>query len=167
MACQDLPATADLAHDCRIDVLDLLKVVFIAVAPPVILLLGAVVAVDAARELNNTIAKIKEPIDKIDKAVIAEFKERLQRFLWIWPLIPALQLCVAAFAHVVPVRSEGAEGVAVLAYIAGFVASLVAYTLYEPYFALFTEFWRRLTEFTYLGSVVLIYYNAFIRLVYK
>jgi hypothetical protein len=165
MANQDLPAPADLVHDYCNDVLDLLKVVFIAVAPPVIMFLGAVVAVDAARELNDTIAKIKEPIDK---ATIEEFKEKLRRFLWIWPLIPALQLCIAVFAHIAgSVSSERAGSVAVLAYIAGFFASLIAYTLYEPYFALFTEFWRRLTELTYLGSVALTYFNAFKRLVYK
>ena len=182
MTNQNLPDTAEPAfsavrsavHDYsafarreaeRSGVLDLLKVVLIAVAPPIIMFLGAVAAVDATHELADTVAKIEEPIDE---AVRKELMGKLLRFLWIWPLIPALQLCVAAFAHIAgSVRSERAEGVAALAYIAGFSASLAAYTLYEPYFALFTEFWRRLTEFTYLGSVLVIYLNAYRRLAYK
>jgi hypothetical protein len=165
MANQNFPATADLADGRRRYVLDLLKVISIAATPPIIMFLGAIVAVDAARELNNTIAEINEPIDE---AVAAELKEKLQRFLWIWPLIPALQLCIVAFAHVAgSINNERLEDVAALAYIAGLFSSLAACTLYEPYFALFTEPWRRVTMFTYLGSVGVVYFYASRRLIYK
>jgi len=147
------------------DVSDFRKVVFIAIAPPIIMLLGAVVAVNIAHEYNNIIAKIEQGL--INKAIREEFMEKLRWLLWIWPLIPGLQLGVAAFAHIAgSVRSECAESIAVWAYMAGFLVSLAAYMLYEPYFALFTEFWRRITEFTYLGSIILVYHNAYRRLVY-
>jgi hypothetical protein len=161
MADQNFPAT----DSRRKYVLDLLKIIFIAATPPIIMFLGAVVAVDAARELNETIAKIKEPIDK---AMTEEFKEKLHRPLFIWSLIPALQLCVAAFAHVAgSIHNERLEDAAALAYIAGLFSSLIACTLYEPFFALFTEPWRRLTMFAYIGSAEVVYVYAIRRLLYK
>ncbi|MFZ8812043.1 MAG: hypothetical protein ACO2PN_28570 [Pyrobaculum sp.] len=145
---------------------DLLKVVFIAAAPPIIMLLGAIAAVNVAHEYTNIIAKIEH--GPVDEAVREEFKEKLLRLLWIWPLIPGLQLGIAAFALVAgSLHNERAESVAVWAYMAGLFASLAAYTLYEPFFALFIEFWKPLTEFTYLGSVLVTYHSAYLRLIYK
>ncbi len=134
---------------------DVVKVLFVATTPATVVCLGAVVAVNAAHELVAAYELVTTPRELVDK---------LMRFLVIWPLIPGLLLSVAAFALIKPVRSKRARSIAERAYAVGLFVSLVAYTFYGPYFALFKDFWKQLTECTYFMSILVTYLTAYRRL---
>jgi len=134
------------------DVVDLLKVVFVAVASPAVLFGGAVVWQRVADELFRA-------------TTLADALEKLMLFIFMWLAIPLLQGVVASFVmRFSPIRSRLAMRLAPWLLVASFVASLIAFTAYAPLFSLFKEGWRELTEFVYFISMITTYLIALGRL---
>jgi len=124
---------------------DILQLVFVAVAPVLITVFGAIYVTDAAEATIHA----KTPDEALDK------------FIWfavIWLLIPALQYAMAGIAARINIQSEEAKSLAPWILGAGLIASLVSTTLYSHFFSLLTEgFWREVTRFHYIAPIFLTY----------
>ncbi len=133
--------------------LDIAKVVSVAAVPPLMIVLGATAGVYTVNELLNAATR-KELIEKLILAYI------------VWLLTPIAKMAFASFVMKMDICDEKARRVALWLYAVGFAVSLALFfTLYPPYFAMFTEGWRELTEFVYLGSTVSTYLIAISRLI--
>jgi hypothetical protein len=130
---------------------DILQLVFIATAPVLITIFGAMYATAAA----EAAIQAKTP------------EEALSKFTWfviIWLLIPVLKYAVASIAMRISMQSEVAKRLAPWILGVGFVASLVSIQLYNHFFSLLTEgFWREVTRFHYTAPIFLTYGIALLR----
>jgi len=128
----------------EVDTSDVLLLIFVAFAPPLISFLGALVVTNAAEEVMHATTP----------------QELIERFLWfvfIWLLIPILQLAVASAAARISIHSALARGLAPWVLVAGFTASLISIMFYDHFFSMLTEGWREMTQFTYIVPMFLTY----------
>ena len=139
-------AVKQTTTDC-VDVLDILKLVFVAFAPPITSFLGAVVVTNAAEEAIHATT----PQELLDKLIW---------FVIIWLLIPGLQITVASFAMRFNIYSRLARRLAPWLLGVGFVASLISITSYAHFLSLLNEEWRGITQFTYFIPMLLTYMMA-------
>ena len=128
----------------EVDTSDVLLLIFVAFAPPLISFLGAPIVTNAAEEVMRATTP----------------QELIERFLWfvfIWLLIPFLQLAVTSAAARISIHSPLARGLAPWVLAAGFTASLISITFYSHFFAMLAEGWREMTQLTYIVPMFLTY----------
>jgi len=133
--------------------LDVLLLVFVAFAPPLISFFGAAAVTNAAEEVMNATTR-------------QELIEKLIWFVIIWLLIPVLQLAVTSIATRISIYSGLARGLAPWILAAGFIASLVSIMLYDRFFSMLNEGWKEVTQFAYTAPMFLTYMIAAGRLLF-
>jgi hypothetical protein len=134
---------------------DVLQLIFIAVAPALITVFGAIYVANAAEAVIH--AKTPE--------------EAVENFIWfviILLLIPGLKYAMASIAMRIHIQSQLAKSLAPWILGAGFIVSLLSIQLYDHFFSLLTEgFWRDMTRFHYTVPVFLTYGIAFLCLLIR
>ena len=141
---------------CRDQTLEIASVALVAFGPPLITATGAAAATYVWNKLLNATTK---------QALI----ESLVLLIAIWLMIPIVKILFAYYVMRMDLSlcSRKARYVAPWLLTAGFIASLIAYTLYSPFFATFKEGWRQLTQFTYFAPIVSTYLIAASRLIHE
>jgi len=141
---------------CRDQTLEIASVALVAFGPPLITATGATAATYAWNKLLNAATK---------QALIESFV----LLVVVWLAVPIVKVLFALYVMRTDLSlcSRKARYVAPWLLAAGFTASLIAYTLYSPFFATFKEGWRQLTEFTYFTPIVSTYLIASARLVHE
>ncbi len=143
------------------DVLDVLQIAFIAFAPPIISLLGAVAVTHAAEEVINAAISVATGM-----ATKREFIEKFVLFGLIWLALPFLHFAVASVAMRVEIYSELTKRLAPFLLVIGLAASVASIPFYDRFFSMLTEGWREMTQFLYTVSPFPTYLIAFSRWVY-
>jgi len=133
--------------------LDVLLLVFVAFAPPLISFFGAAVVTNAAEEVMSATTQ-------------QELIEKLIWFVIIWLLVPILQLAVTSIAMRISIYSGLARDLAPWILAAGFIASLVSVMLYDRFFSMLNEGWKEMTRFAYVAPMFLTYAIAAGRLLF-
>jgi Na+/H+ antiporter NhaC len=144
---------------CKVDALDVLPLVFVALAPPLIAFFGAAAVTGAAEEVINAASNA---VDNMKAR-----QELVKKFIWfvfIWLLIPALQLAVTSAAMSISIYSGLAKRLAPWLLAAGFAASLASIMSYDRFFSMLNEGWREMTQFIYIMPMFLTYVIAASRL---
>ena len=139
--------------ESEVNGLDVLLLVFVAFAPPLISFLGAAAVTNAAEEVINATTQ-------------QELIEKLIWFTLIWLLIPALQLAVTNIAMRISIYSRLARVLAPWILAAGLIASLVSVMLYDRFFSMLNEGWKEMTRFIYIVPMFLTYAIAVGRLLF-
>jgi hypothetical protein len=134
------------------DVLDVVKVVFIAFAPPAIYFFGAAAGAYAVDSLIHA-ATLQEALDSLMTVNI------------IWLLVPALQVSVASSAMRLSIYSRRAMRLAPWLLAAGFAVSLISIPFYGTFLNAFREGWREMTAFITFTPMFLTYITAANRLI--
>jgi hypothetical protein len=147
--------------DGRTDASDVLLLVFIAFAPPLISLLGAAAVTYAAEEAIKTAIYVAFGL-----ATREEFIEKFLLFEIVWLALPFLHFAVAYAAKRIKIYSELTIGLAPLLLTAGLAASVASITLYDHFFSMLKEGWREITRFLYTMSPFPTYLIAFSRWVH-
>jgi hypothetical protein len=135
-----------------VDVLDVVKVVFVAFAPPAISFFGAAAGAYAVDSL-------------IHATTPQETLDRLATLNIIWLLIPTLQATVASSAMRLSIYSKRAMRLAPWLLATGFAASLISIPFYDPFLNAFREGWREMTAFATFMPMILTYIIAANRLI--
>ena len=135
-----------------VDELDVVKVVFVAFAPPAVSFFGAVAGAYAVDSL-------------IHAATPQEALDRLAVLHIIWLLIPMLQVTVASSAMRISIHSRRAKRLAPWLLAAGFVASLISIPFHDPFLNALKEGWRQFTAFAFFAPMISTYIVATNRLI--
>jgi hypothetical protein len=128
------------------DGLDIIKVVFIAFAPPIVSFILAIAG-------NHTIDEL------LRATTIQEVVEKFAMLNFIWILIPISPIPATAVAVRVRIRSRLAKFIAPWLLAVGFVISLYSIT-YAYFLSFLKEGWREMTLFTYFMSTITTYVVA-------
>jgi hypothetical protein len=141
---------------CRDQTLEIASVALVAFGPPLITATGATAATYALNELLNATTK---------QALIESFV----LLVAVWLAIPIVKALFVLYVMRTDLSlcSRRARYVAPWLLAAGFIASLIAYALYSPFFAAFKEGWRQLTEFAYFTPIVSTYLIVASRLIHE
>jgi hypothetical protein len=134
------------------DVLDVVKVVFVAFAPPAISFIGAAAGAYAIDSLIHATTR-------------QELVEGLILFMLSWLLIPALQAAVASSAMQLSIHSKRAMRLAPWLLAIGFIVSLISIQFYDTFLGAFKEGWRQLTAFITFTPMIATYIIAASRLI--
>jgi hypothetical protein len=134
----------------KADVSDVLPLIFVAPAPPLISFFGAAAVANAAEDVIYTANNV------------AARQEFVEKFIWF----PALQLAVANAAMRISIYSGLAKRLAPWLLAAGFAALLMSILSYGRFFPMLNEGWGEMTQLLYILSPFPTYLIAAGRLVH-
>ncbi len=143
----------------KANALDVIPLVFVAFAPPLISFFGAAAVANAAEEVVNVAGKVAT-----DAAARQELTKKMARLVSTWLQIKALQLAVLAVAVSINIRSRLARRLAPWLLVGGFIASLMSIALYGRFFSMVNERWWGMVVFNYIMLIVVTYLTALSRL---